>query len=341
MFIAFLAAAAAAVPQATPINLGSWFTPNDYPQQAMRSGLTGSVTFDVDVDASGKPTACRVIASSGHQVLDQATCDLVLARGKFVAASGPDGKAIAGHYSNRAVWELPAPPQPAPPPGQTTTGSRLPVPGEDLPFTASAPHSFLTAPVNESDRDSYTVAEKFGACLVKTDPATSMQFVMATPGSDASDAARQNLMPHMPDCLGASIDPFAVGEIRMTIQPPMARGVIAEALYKLQFANPPQATNPVQVAPILPASATDSSNLNEAIVYDFAQCVTDANPSAVRSLVLSKIGSHDEQAAISELVPSLSPCLYKGQMLRVDRPTFRARFAEALYRWSVTAAQSH
>jgi TonB family protein len=123
MFIAFLLAAATTVPEATPIEPASWFSPNDYPTDALKKGIQGSVSFDVEVDPEGRPTGCRVTVSSGDPNLDQTTCKLVESKGKFIPATGPDGKPVAGHYSSRANWFL----QP-----QTTTG---PVPG-DWPIVA-------------------------------------------------------------------------------------------------------------------------------------------------------------------------------------------------------------
>lgn len=107
MFIAFVAAATAAIPKATAIDPASWFSSNNYPIEAIKQGIEGSVTFDVDVDATGKPTACRITVSSGHPILDQATCDIVRSEGRFIPAKKADGKPIAGHYSNRAIWRMP------------------------------------------------------------------------------------------------------------------------------------------------------------------------------------------------------------------------------------------
>jgi TonB family protein len=94
------------IPEATPINRPSWFTSNDYPLQAMKEAIEGSVVFEVDVDASGKPTACRVTNSSGHQILDKATCDVVLSRARFAPPPGAAGKILAARYSTTAVWRL-------------------------------------------------------------------------------------------------------------------------------------------------------------------------------------------------------------------------------------------
>jgi TonB family protein len=107
MLIAFLMAAAATVPKADAIDPSSWFGGNSYPVEAMKKGIEGSVTFDVDVDSEGKPTACRVTLSSGYQILDQATCDVVQQKGRFIPAKDRDGKPVVGHYSNQAVWRIP------------------------------------------------------------------------------------------------------------------------------------------------------------------------------------------------------------------------------------------
>lgn len=106
MFTLLLAAAAAAsVPQATPIDIGSWFSSDDYPAEALKKGVQGKVTFEVDVDPEGKPTACRVSQSSGSPILDKATCDLVLSKGKFQPAT-LGGKPVAGTFSKSTFWRL-------------------------------------------------------------------------------------------------------------------------------------------------------------------------------------------------------------------------------------------
>jgi TonB family protein len=317
-------------PTATAIDPGSWFTPDSYPMEARKKGLEGAVAFDVDVDSQGKPTACRVAVSSGYQVLDEATCNIVLSKGRFIPAKGPDGKPIAGHYSKRTVWSLTDAVPSQAIAAVAVTGSRLPIPAEDLPFAGTVPR-FLSAPVSDSELESYEAAQKFGACLVKANPAMSMAFAMTTPGSDASELALKKLKSRMVECL----DPWAT---QMVINPALVRGVVAEALYRLQFAAQPQPTTAnLSVAPIFAASEGDLKHRDEAVIYDFVQCVTAADPSAVRSVALSKLNSSDEQVAMVHLVPAMSPCLYRGQTLQADRLTLRFRLAESLYRWSVAA----
>src|SRR5690349_11168781 len=128
MFTAFLAAAAALAPPAatvpapirvvsvtpiaadaptkpTPIDLPSWFSWEDYPVDARKAGKEGSVHFKVDVDVAGRPTACKVVKSSGTPSLDQTTCQIVMAKAKFIPAK-VNGNAVASSYENSTVWRL-------------------------------------------------------------------------------------------------------------------------------------------------------------------------------------------------------------------------------------------
>ena len=111
MLIAFLAAAVAptsAASPAKPIAEGSWFSGNDYPAEAAKKGIEGSVTFEVDVDATGKPTACRIAKSSGSDLLDQTTCRIVLAKGKFLPAM-LNGKPVSDTIRKTTIWRLTGP----------------------------------------------------------------------------------------------------------------------------------------------------------------------------------------------------------------------------------------
>jgi TonB family protein len=106
MFVAFLAAAAAAgPPKATAIDLASWFHADDYPAEALDKGLEGRVSFEVDVDPEGRPTACRIALSSGSAILDQKTCDIVMSRAKFKPAKR-HGIPVSSHYSESTVWRI-------------------------------------------------------------------------------------------------------------------------------------------------------------------------------------------------------------------------------------------
>lgn len=106
MLIGFLAAATASLPPATPIDRASWFSGIDYPAEAIKKGLQGSVTFEVDVDAEGRPTSCRITKSSGQPILDETTCAIIRTRAHFKPATDSHGKPVIGRYSTSTVWKI-------------------------------------------------------------------------------------------------------------------------------------------------------------------------------------------------------------------------------------------
>ena len=85
-----------------------WVTTDDYPPSALRDEVQGVVGIDVTVGADGRVSACSVAASSGSDVLDQATCRLYARRARFQSALDDDGKATVGHYADRIRWTIPA-----------------------------------------------------------------------------------------------------------------------------------------------------------------------------------------------------------------------------------------
>jgi TonB family protein len=85
----------------------AWFRWQDYPKQAMRERASGAAVARVDVDPSGKPVRCAVVASAGHAALDRVTCDSVMKRARFEPALNAAGEPVAFHYIIRAVWSMP------------------------------------------------------------------------------------------------------------------------------------------------------------------------------------------------------------------------------------------
>jgi TonB family protein len=85
-------------------NPEDWIKNDDYPTEALENQLEGAVGFSMTVDARGRPLECKVTSSSGHAILDEATCRLVQRRAKF-RYNGEE----FGTYSNRVRWVLPRP----------------------------------------------------------------------------------------------------------------------------------------------------------------------------------------------------------------------------------------
>lgn len=88
--------------RATP----DWSDHETYPPAARRLELEGAVMIEMRIDAAGVPRACRILVSSGHVILDDATCDRALEM-RFEPLRGPDGRAAAEtSYRARVNWLL-------------------------------------------------------------------------------------------------------------------------------------------------------------------------------------------------------------------------------------------
>ncbi len=86
---------------------GSWVTNEDYPVRAIieeREGISG---FLLTIDTKGLPTNCTITSSSGSADLDEATCQLLMARARFTPGHDAKGMPTGGTYSNRIRWQIP------------------------------------------------------------------------------------------------------------------------------------------------------------------------------------------------------------------------------------------
>ncbi len=110
------ATAAAPIPTTNP---GTWVTPDDYPEWAVRYDVIGMVRFALDVDRNGRVTGCTIRQSSGVADLDRVACEKVTERGRFLPARDAAGNAVAGTWVSAVRWEIPEDePEPAPQPGR-------------------------------------------------------------------------------------------------------------------------------------------------------------------------------------------------------------------------------
>ncbi len=92
----------------TPLgNARTWSTPNDYPIEALQKGITGTVTFLLNLDETGKPKDCSVKVSSGSKLLDDVTCRTMLARARFSPARNQASEATPSIYLGRVRWLVP------------------------------------------------------------------------------------------------------------------------------------------------------------------------------------------------------------------------------------------
>jgi protein TonB len=96
--------AKAASPRGNP---GNWITESDYRTRWISEGLSGTASFTLEIDASGRVSDCRITGSTGHDVLDGATCRLLERRARFNPARTGDGAKVTGSYSGTISWEIP------------------------------------------------------------------------------------------------------------------------------------------------------------------------------------------------------------------------------------------
>jgi TonB family protein len=81
----------------------------DYPTAALRAGHQGSVIIRVRIGTTGRIEGCEIVESSGHEVLDDATCRRVSGRYRYFPAIGDDGRPAGAAIMHRVAWTLPSP----------------------------------------------------------------------------------------------------------------------------------------------------------------------------------------------------------------------------------------
>lgn len=84
-----------------------WLTTDDYPTRGLREEHEGRTGYRLTIDSAGRVTSCTVTSSSGHDELDQTTCQLLPRRAKFEAARDDTGNVVSGSYSGSVTWRLP------------------------------------------------------------------------------------------------------------------------------------------------------------------------------------------------------------------------------------------
>ena len=86
---------------------GAWLRDSDYRPTWIRREYMGVAKFRLDIAATGQVTGCRILGSTGHSELDDATCKLVERRAKFEPARGKTGEPVASSYVSSVRWQIP------------------------------------------------------------------------------------------------------------------------------------------------------------------------------------------------------------------------------------------
>ena len=106
-FVLIAPGGAASAPSPPEIlNQDGLFGEEDYPAEAIMQELEGQTDIRLTINANGRVQACQVIQSSGHEVLDQATCAVYQTRGEFRPARNRQGRAVVGKLVRHVTWRL-------------------------------------------------------------------------------------------------------------------------------------------------------------------------------------------------------------------------------------------
>jgi len=87
------------------VNVGSWFSNDDYPPAAVRAGVSGNVVMVLDVGGDGVIKACRVVISAGPD-LDATSCALAIRRGRLPPSAGKRADVIVSQALVPVRWQL-------------------------------------------------------------------------------------------------------------------------------------------------------------------------------------------------------------------------------------------
>lgn len=87
--------------------MAQWITNDDYPAEALRNNWQGRVAISWTIDETGRVTDCIVLESSGHAVLDETSCRLLLNRARYIPALDGEGRPVRSSDYRRIVWRLP------------------------------------------------------------------------------------------------------------------------------------------------------------------------------------------------------------------------------------------
>ena len=80
-----VAGAVVATAPATPL---PWFDLNDYPTKAFQREWQGVTTFAVIVAPDGKAVDCKIVKSSGYEMLDRPACYVPMRRVRLPTSCG-------------------------------------------------------------------------------------------------------------------------------------------------------------------------------------------------------------------------------------------------------------
>lgn len=78
-----------------------------YPKRALAAGEQGLVGFKIRLDKNAHPTNCEVTHSSGHRLLDEETCQVILSHAVFKPVKDEAGNKVNQVTEGVVNWKIP------------------------------------------------------------------------------------------------------------------------------------------------------------------------------------------------------------------------------------------
>lgn len=78
----------------------------DFPRQALAKVWSGTTSFVLLIDESGKVRDCTLTETSGIAVIDSRTCAVITYKARFDPAIGVDGKPVKSAFAQRITWRV-------------------------------------------------------------------------------------------------------------------------------------------------------------------------------------------------------------------------------------------
>jgi protein TonB len=88
-------------------DLRTLFSADDYPAAAQAAGAEGTAQAEITIGTDGRVVGCNITRSSGNSALDQATCNIIRRRAKYVPAKDSNGNPTTDTLQTPPItWRL-------------------------------------------------------------------------------------------------------------------------------------------------------------------------------------------------------------------------------------------
>ena len=78
----------------------------DFPRQALAKVWSGTTSFVLLIDETGKVRDCTLTETSGIAVIDSRTCAVIAYKARFDPAIGANGKPVKSAFAQRITWRV-------------------------------------------------------------------------------------------------------------------------------------------------------------------------------------------------------------------------------------------